>query len=183
MNRARFIAPARRELLSAVAYYSDKQPGLWAAVCRGRRGSHGPCGCIPAHGFACFETGTTTVPEGLPLHTGLPARRRGYRRLRDRTSFAAAGVLAIAGSGPMISLGGFAKLCQPRGPGFRWAYLRDDLRARQSAHGREASRRRGARGLISEPPDGGLVSARSPAAQSIRASDIRGMGAGPRPSS
>ena len=28
MNRARFIAPARRELLLAVAYYSDKQPGL-----------------------------------------------------------------------------------------------------------------------------------------------------------
>lgn len=28
MKLARFIAPARRELLSAVAYYSDKQPGL-----------------------------------------------------------------------------------------------------------------------------------------------------------
>ena len=28
MKRARFVAPARRELLAEVAYYSDKESGL-----------------------------------------------------------------------------------------------------------------------------------------------------------
>lgn len=53
MKRARFIAPARRELLSEVAYYNGKEPGLGAR-------------------FAAAIEDATTRAAAFPL-TGSPA--------------------------------------------------------------------------------------------------------------
>jgi plasmid stabilization system protein ParE len=68
VNRARFIAPARREFLSEVAYYNSKEPGLGAR-------------------FAAAVEEATTRAVAFPT-TGSPASERTRRMFVKNFPFA-----------------------------------------------------------------------------------------------
>jgi hypothetical protein len=71
MKRARFVAPAKAELLAEVAYYNNKELGLGSrflavvedATARG----HCSRSRLPSHWLAGVGKYSPNVPQGLPI--------------------------------------------------------------------------------------------------------------------